>query len=226
VYNNLAYLFDTDKASYINDLNQVADSIMLLNDSAIAGISRLIDDVASHGIISRANLVQISYKLNHNRVIGQPGSFSYVLKNFGSEPQTHLSFKISKPTAGYIITSADIIYTGTLLPGDSTTISFGFNTPMNDSVSNYQITVNADNGIYKNISGALYSYDPTKFYTLRNGNWSDPNVWINGIIPTSTSSVEINHNIVVDIDANCKVLRNIYPAQLSVLPGKKLTIFK
>ena len=110
------------------------------------------------------------------------------------------------------------------MPGNSTTISFNFNTPLSDTLGNYEITVYANNGKFNNISGILYSYDPAKFYSVRNGNWSNPNVWINGVVPVASSVVEINHNILVDVDANCKTLRTIYPANLSVTPGKKLNV--
>lgn len=224
MYNNFAYMFDTDKGSYKTDLTRMADSIMLLNDSTVLGISRLIDSVALKGIISRANLVQVSHNLNHSRKIGDAGSFTYSLTNFGGEAQTNVSFKINKPTTGYKITSADSIYVGTIPPGNTVEINYFFEAPQNDSLSNYEISVKADNGIYRNISGALFSYDPAKFYSVRDGNWSNPNVWINGVVPAASSVVEVNHNILVDVDANCKTLRTIYPANLSVTPGKKLNI--
>ena len=225
-YQNLGYIFDTDKVSYAAELTSLSNDIIMLNDSAINGISYLVDDVNSNGISAPAYLAQDAYKLNHTHEPGSAGSVTYTFKNYGTESMNNVSFKISKPTAGYVFTSEDSIYAGTILPGQSKQISYSFTSPQHDSVCRYTIDIKANNGRYKDVTGSLYVTDPTKNYSVKNGNWSDVNTWSNNTVPVNTTNVIISHAVVVDVDATCKSITASNPGTVNVNAGKKLNVLK
>ncbi|MEO6454611.1 MAG: hypothetical protein ABIN97_11080 [Ginsengibacter sp.] len=225
-YQNLAYIFDTDKSPYKVELNNLANQIKTLNDSAINGITNLVNDINTKGISAPPFLVQESYKLNHNHVPGSSGSVVYTFKNYGAQPQNNVSFKISPLTAGYVLTSADSINVGTIQPGEVKQISFSFNSPITDSLCHYIIDVNASNGNFKDVSGSLYVIDPAKFYSVKDGNWSDPATWSDNIVPTGNNSVVISHIVTVDVNANCKSIEAIAPGTVRVNTGKHLNVLK
>jgi len=225
-YQNLGYIFDTDKASYAAELTSLSNEIILLNDSAVNGITYLVDDINSNGIAAPAYLAQDGYKLNHTHEPGSAGTVTYTFKNYGTQPLNNVSFKITRPTVGYIFTSADSIYTGTILAGESKQISFSFLSPQHDSVCRYTIDVKAANGSYKDVTGSLYVTDPTKNYSVKAGNWSDAKTWSNNTVPTNTSKVIISHAVVIDVDATCKSITANIPGAISVATGKKLTLLK
>jgi hypothetical protein len=223
-YQNLAYSFDPNKVDYTPELNSLADSITVLNDSSFNGLVSLINDINLNGIAAPANLIQDSYKLNHTRNMGDQGSFTYVFTNYGSVAQQNVSFKLNQPTAGYQVTGTDSIYVGTINPNQSVTITFGFIAPFTDSCGSYIIDIKADNGKYQDVSGTLNVYDPNKYYTAKDGNWSNPETWINNAVPGSTSSVEVRHSVIVDIDVSCKTLKSFVPGGITVSAGKILTV--
>jgi len=161
-YQNLGYIFDTTKAGYTEELNNLANQIIVLNDSAISGITSLVNAINANGIAAPAFLVQDGYKLNHNHVPGSTGSVTYTFKNYGTVTQNNVSFKISKPTEGFVITSTDFINVGSFQPGESKQISFSFVAPPSTdsfTMGRYQIDVNADNGSFKDITGSLYIFN-------------------------------------------------------------------
>lgn len=225
-YQNLGYIFDTDKSSYIADLNTLADEIIKLNDSAVNGINYLVDDINLNGIAAPAYLVQDGYLLNYSHQPGSKGSITYTFKNYGTSSINNVSFKISPPTKGYIFTSVDSIYAGTILAGGTKQISFTFTSPVTDSICRYIIDVKASNGSFIDVTGSLYVNDPAKNYSVKNGNWSDANTWSTKTVPDSTSKVMISHTVVVDIDATCRSVNSINPGSILVNTGKRLNIIK
>jgi len=160
-YQNDAFAWDTDKPPYLAELNSLANEIKTLNDSSLTGIASLIDDINNNDIGAPAYLVQESYKISHNRKPGSTATVTYTFKNYGAEAQTNVSFKISTPTEGFVLTSTDSIYGGTIQPGETKQISYSFMSPSaTDSftIGRYQIHVNADNGRFKDVSGSLYIF--------------------------------------------------------------------
>jgi hypothetical protein len=112
----------------------------------------------------------------------------------------------------------------TINPGESKTISFSFSTPMQDTVSTCHIRTYASNGFFSDVAGILFVFETTKFYTDVNGDWSSPSTWNREMVPTANSVVEVNHKIVVDVDASCKSLKNSFYGNITLSPGKKLTV--
>lgn len=223
-YMNLGFVFDTDKSGYRPGLDSLAVEIKRLNDSAVNGITGLINTINSNNIPSVAFLVQESYKLTHNHIQGTSGAVTYTFKNHGGIAQNNVSFKINQPSSGYIITSPDSVNVGTINPGQAKQVSFSFTAPMNDSTGHYQITVKASNGVYKNVSGTLYSVDPAKYYTVRDGDWNNPATWHSNQVPTVANKVHISHNVTVSADVSCKSVTVYKPGNVTVNTGKKIII--
>jgi hypothetical protein len=224
IYLNLAYIQDPDKTGYTNNLISKLDSIKLLNNQLFTALSQMADSLNFYQIPSHAYLVQTGYSINHSRIIGQPGTVTYKFTNFGSEIQTAVRFKMEKPTGGYQITTGDSVFVGNINPGETKTVSFSFATPMADSIGRYTITVNANNGLFQNVEGTLFAIDPGKHYTVRDGNWSSPSTWNKGVVPSINSVVDINHKVLIDVDAACKKLNHNYFGEITLASGVKLNI--
>lgn len=225
-FQNLGYIFDADKSGYIAELNNLVDSIRLLNDSAVNGITYLVGDVNTNGIGAPAYLVQDAYVLNYNYQPAVSGSFTYTFKNYGTVPQNNVSFKITPLNAGYTLTGLDSVFFATIGAGQSKQVTFSFTAPATatDSICRYTIDVKASNGSYKDVTGSLFVEDPTKVYSAKNGNWSSPSTWSNNAVPTAASNVIVSHDVIVDIDATCKSIKALLPGVVTVNTNKKLTV--
>ena len=72
-------------------------------------------------------------------------------------------------------------------------------------------------------SNSFQPKDSATVTTVSTGLWSNPAIWSNGIIPTTNTKVILNHNITVDVDAACYLLRtNCHSVTVTI--GKKLVI--
>ncbi len=225
-FQNLAYIYESNKTIYAGGLDSVSNEIKIANDSAVNGIAQLITDINNYSIGARAYLVQEGYQVNHSRVPGSTGTVAYTFRNYGGEVQNNVSFKISQPAAGYIITSADSVNVGTIQPGEVKQVTYTFQSPMHDSIGNYTIHVKAANGSYKDVYGAFYVVDPNKFYSIKDGNWNDPATWSNNQVPTNSNSVHISHTVTVTANTSCKPVTITYPGNVIVNTGKILNIVK
>ncbi len=223
-YQNIAFILEPNKTVYAPGLDSLSNEIKLANDSAVNGIVSLINDINNNGIASLAYLVQEKYQMNFSRVPGTSGTVTYTFKNHGGQTQNNVSFKINRPTAGYTITSADSVNVGNILPGESKTVSFTFQSPANDSVGHYRIAVKANNGIYKPVNGLLYAIDPTKFYSIKNGNWNDPATWSTNAVPSAINKIYITHTVTVTADASCKSVTVYKPGNVIVNSGRRIII--
>jgi hypothetical protein len=223
-YQNIAYILATNKTAYAPGLDSLCNQTKLANDSAVNGITSLISSINNNSIPSKAYLVQEKYQINFSRVPGASGTVTYTFKNYGGETQNNVSFKISGLDAGYIITSPDSVNVGSILPGQSKNVSFSFLSPANDSVGQYKIDVKANNGIYKPVSGALYAIDPTKFYSVKDGNWNDPATWSTNTVPVNTSKIYISHTVTITANANCKSVYIYKPGNVVVNSGYRITV--
>lgn len=223
-YQNIAFIFEPDKTVYAPGLDSTANQVKLANDSAVNGIASLITSINSNNISALAYLVQEKYAINFSRIPGSTGTVTYTFKNYGGETQNNVSFKISRPTAGYTITSADSVNVGSILPGESKNVSFNFQSPANDSTGDYVITVKAANGIYKPVTGLFYAIDPTKFYSVKNGNWNDPATWSSNAVPSAINKVYITHTVTITADGNCKAVTIYKPGNVIVNSGRRIII--
>ena len=223
-YMNYGFIIDSDKSGYRPGLDSLAIEIKRLNDSAVSGLGVLISLINTANIPSVAFLVQEDYQVNHSHVPGTSGSVTYSFKNYGGAAQNNVSFKISRPSAGYTITSADSVNVGTINPGQTKSVTYNFTAPSNDSVGHYQIVVKASNGIYKNVNGTFYTVDPAKFYTVRDGDWNNASTWHSNQVPGPTNKVHISHNVTVSADVTCKSVTVFKPGNVTVNTGKRIII--
>ena len=225
-YQNIAFIFGPDKNPFRPALDSLSNEIKLANDSAVNGIVSLFKDINNNGIVSPASLVNDGYQINFSRVAGSSGTVTYSFRNYGGEAQTNVSFKISKPTAGYNITSADSVNVGTIQPGQTKLVSYTFASPQTDSPGQFTITVKASNGKYRDVWGTLYVIDPSKFYSVKDGDWNNPATWSSGVVPGVNNKVYIRHVITITANASCKTTNIITPGKVIVNAGKSLNISK
>ena len=223
-YQNIAFILSTNKTEYAPGLDSIVNEIKLANDSAVNGIASLITSINNNGISSLPYLVQDNYQVNFSRVPGSAGSVTYTFKNYGGETQNNVNFKISLPTAGYKITGADSVNVGSILPGESKQVTFNFQSPANDSLGSYNIAVKAANGIYKPVSGVLYATDPTKIYSINNGNWNEPGTWSTNEVPVAGSKVYVTHTVTVTANATANTVNVYRPGNVIVNTGKVLNL--
>jgi len=225
LYQNLGYIYDTDKSVDTAELNSMANQIMILNDSAVNGITYLTGDINTNGVGAPAYLVQETYLLNHSHLPGSSGSFIYTFKNYGTQPQDNVSFKlVSEKTGGYIFSGPDSVNVGTIGAGQSKQVTFNFTSPLNDSICRYVVQVHANNGSFQSVSGSLYVKDPLNYYTVKDGNWSDITTWNGNAIPPTTVNVVVSHAVTVDMDVNCKSIKTQYPGNITVKTGRLLKV--
>jgi hypothetical protein len=95
---------------------------------------------------------------------------------------------------------------------------------MHDSIVNYTISVKAANGIYRDVSGVFYVIDPTKVYSVQNGNWNDPATWSTSAVPTAVSKVYVTHNVTVTANAVCKTVHVFKPGNVIINTGRTITV--
>lgn len=157
--NQLTLLTDIkNKSEYFPALDSTANELKILNDSIYVNFVRLINSINENGIEAPAYLSQSDFVMDHNLEPGSPGIFTNTYTNYGTEAMRNVSFKISDPTEGFTITSADSIFVGNVAPGASVQISFNFNSPLQtDSITigRYEIAVKADNGKFRNTTGTF-----------------------------------------------------------------------
>lgn len=223
-FQNIAFIMAPDKTIYTAGLDSISNEIKLANDSAVNGIVSLINDINSNNIPSLPFLAQESYQINHSRAPGSTGTVTYRFRNHGGTAQNNVSFKISQPTAGYVITSADSINVGTIQPGETKQVSFTFLSPLHDSIGHYEIDVKAANGIYQDVAGDFYVLDPSKVYSVKDGNWNDPATWSINAVPAANNKVYITHTVTVTADATCRSVNVFKPGNVVVNTGRRITV--
>ncbi len=62
--------------------------------------------------------------------------------------------------------------------------------------------------------------------SLGDGNWSNPATWSDNKIPDSLTVVNMKHNVVVDINGQCKTLTVLPTGSVTVKTGFNLTLFQ
>jgi len=71
--------------------------------------------------------------------------------------------------------------------------------------------------------GSLIS---SRFYcTVQDGNWNDPAIWLDGLMPDNHAVVIVRHNVQVTTDASCHTLKVELPGgTVTVAPGVNLMV--
>jgi hypothetical protein len=223
---HISYILAPDKTVIASRLDSLTSNIIADNFTAVALIKNITSLLNQYCVPAGAYLVKTGYNVNTNFAPGGTGSFSYTFTNFGSVPQNQVRFKISAPTNGFILTSVDSIFAGTIQTNQSYTINFSYTAPNTDTTGDFNIDVMAANGIFNDEPGSLItilSTDNTAPISIKAGNWNDPTVWSTGLVPTAVSAVIVRHNVLINVDATCKSLKAESPAQVTVAAGRKLT---
>lgn len=225
-YLNRAYLYDSDKSSYVAGLDSLVQEIKVLNDSVVNKIGRLFDEINANSIPGDASMAKDKYVYNHTHQAGSSGNVQYTFRNYGSLPSQNVRVKISPLTSGYTLNSPDSIFLGTVPAGGVVNFGFSFTSPSHDSLGRYTIEVMADNGNTENVSGSLFVIDPNKYYTVKAGNWNDPTVWSSNLVPGANNPVYVGHEIMINVNATCKSLEAGPEGNVQLKPNLKLTILQ
>ncbi len=73
-------------------------------------------------------------------------------------------------------------------------------------------------------NGDLVESPTSEYFTVSDGNWSDPATWIANGIPSTGTDVIIRHNVVADLNTNCNSLTVETPGSLNVNPGINIIV--
>ena len=228
-FKDIAYRISTDKPSKHASIDSLIDKIILLNDSAVAGIDNLLKTARNLNITGPATLVQDNLDMRFNHQHGSTGLAIYTFVNYGEEVQYNVAFKISSISGGFTLTGNDSLFINAIFPGEAKTLVVNFTAPQVDTIGSFNIHITADNGNVPSVRGTLYTLsavNETNATSLKSGLWSDPGTWSTGRVPINVTAVTIKHNVTVDIDATCKTLKAESPAQVQVAAGKKLTVLE
>lgn len=226
---DIAYRISSNKPSKHASIDSLIDKIILLNDSAVAGIDGLLKTTRNLNITGPATLVQDNLEMRFNHQPGSTGQSIYTFVNYGEEPQYNVSFKVSSITGGFTLTGSDSLFINAIFPGEAKMLVVNFTAPQLDTIGSFNITVTADNGNVPSVRGTLYTLsavNETNATSVKSGLWSDPTTWSTGRVPINVTAVTIKHNVTVDIDATCKTLKAESLAQVQVAAGKKLTVLE
>jgi hypothetical protein len=81
---------------------------------------------------------------------------------------------------------------------------------------------NRDSTWYVSLGRVLFKVKPNfsnTYYTVKNGNWSNPATWFGKAVPPTGADVTVTHNIVVDVDATCNTVAVKSSAAVTVNTG-------
>ena len=76
------------------------------------------------------------------------------------------------------------------------------------------------------VNGVLISTVSTNYFSIANGNWSNPSTWVGNTVPPAGASVTIRHTVIADVNATCNSLRVQTPGNITVNTGIALTVLK
>lgn len=224
---HISYILTPDKSTIAPRLDTLTDNIIADNFIVVALINDITTTLNQYCVPAGAYLVKTGYSLTSTLAPGSSGSFSYTFTNFGAANQNQVRFKISAPTNGFLLTSPDSVFAGTIQPGQSFTVNFSYTAPNTDTTGDFTLDVMAANGDFSDEIGSLITIlatDNTAPVSVKAGNWSDQSVWNTGRVPDNTSAVTIRHNVVLDVDAQIRSITVESPAQVQVAPGRRIRL--
>jgi len=70
----------------------------------------------------------------------------------------------------------------------------------------------------------LYKILVNAYVTVADGNWNDPSVWQDNMVPQANADVIVKNNITVNTNVTCNSLKVIQPASVTVLTGFNITV--
>ena len=95
------------------------------------------------------------------------------------------------------------------------------------SASRYNKMYYRDSSWYMSIGRVLFKVKSNfinSYYTVKNGNWSNPATWYGNAVPPAGADVTVGNNVTVDIDATCNTLTVKGNAQVTVNTGINLVV--
>lgn len=223
-YRTLAWMHVDNPATESAGLDSLVDDITILNDTIANRLSLLIDQLNNSSVEGGAYLEKTNWAYNHTHAPGSNGSVQFTFKNVGPVAMQNVRFLLKPLTAGYILNSPDSVFGGNVAPGGSIQYSFQFTSPQTDSLGRYQLEIIADNGRTPGISGSLIVVNPNKVFSIKDGNWSHPSTWHNGVVPLNSNDVQVGHKVVVNQNITCKSLTVTISGDLQVSSGKTVKI--
>ncbi len=84
-----------------------------------------------------------------------------------------------------------------------------------------------DSSWYMSIGRVLFKVKPNfinSYYSVKNGNWSDPATWYGNAVPPVGADVTVGNTVTVDIDATCNTLTVKGNAVVTVNAGINLVV--
>lgn len=72
--------------------------------------------------------------------------------------------------------------------------------------------------------GTLYNNPFASFTSIKDGNWDDPTIWNNGVVPDQGADVTVSNHVLVNSNIICNSLNVIAPGSISVGSGFTVTI--
>jgi hypothetical protein len=150
---------------------------------------------------------------------------------------TRKDIEILEAVAPFVITSGEYFFDTD--PGQGNGTVFTFNPADTNVVKSFDLLIGCANvaitrqiffrvkdnkGDWSSTASADFlPKDAATVTTVATGMWSSPATWSNGQVPTANTKVILNHNITVDVDAACYLLRTNCKT-VTVSTGKKLMI--
>jgi hypothetical protein len=66
--------------------------------------------------------------------------------------------------------------------------------------------------------------DNETFSTTATGDWNNPAIWCNGVVPPPNAKIIVRHPVTITTDTNCKSLQIVLPGSFTVNPGINLNV--
>ena len=66
--------------------------------------------------------------------------------------------------------------------------------------------------------------DNETFSTTATGDWSNPTIWCNGVVPPPNAKIIVRHAVTITTNTKCKSLQLVLPGSFNVAPGINLNV--
>lgn len=66
--------------------------------------------------------------------------------------------------------------------------------------------------------------DLENFSTVATGDWSNPAIWCNGVVPPPNAKIIVRHPVTITTNTHCKSLQLVLPGSFTVAPGIDLSV--
>ncbi|HRH50011.1 MAG TPA: T9SS type A sorting domain-containing protein [Panacibacter sp.] len=208
--NNLVstYEIDENKSDYFSLFDSLINELQIFNDSTILLLELLQQSIVLNSVPSSPFILLDSTIYNFDYHPGSPGSATFFFKNYGSLPIVNYSTKVVSDSI-FTFTSVDSIFVGTILPGETKTVSYSFIAPITDTTVTFNVIVNADSGYYNDVVGFIITQTDTMVLPLYLNSFSASKV--NDVVELhwSSSSEQMLSKYTVEHSKNASVFTAI-----------------